>query len=377
MSRSLQGGQAVRAVALLPGVTGAYGRPGGGALLATAADFGLDYAVVRTPSGPPATRTVNHSRLGDALLHLGGPPLRALFVASNNPAVTCPDAGAVRRGLLREDLFTVVHDPFLSDTARHADLVLPAATYLETEDIFRAYGTYYLQRSAAVLPPRGEAWSNLRLAQTLAQRLGLTDPVFSMSVDELIAALFRRATGPVAEIDPATLPARGPVKLRRPPGQRFGTPSGKLEFYSEHLARAGGPAFPDWTEAAEDPTPRDRWPLRLLTAPGYYQSHTAFAGVAVLRAREGGPVCILHPDEAARRGLRGGDRVELWNDRGRMHATLRVSDEVTPGVALVPGQPPAVDGEDGGVNLLCSDRYSDLGEGATYQSTRLDVRRAA
>ena len=178
-------------------------RPGGGALLATAADFGLDYAVVRTPSGPQATRTVNHSRLGEALLHLAGPPLKALFVASNNPAVTCPDAGAVRRGLLREDLFTVVHDPFLSDTARYADLVLPAATYLETEDIFRAYGTYYLQRSAAVLPPRGEAWSNLRLAQTLARRLGLTDPVFSMSVDELIAALFRRATGPVAEIDPA------------------------------------------------------------------------------------------------------------------------------------------------------------------------------
>ncbi len=377
LSRCAQGGQAVRAVALLPGVTGAYGRPGGGALLATAAGFGLDYGAIRRPSGPERTRLVNHARLGEALLTLTDPPIRALFVASNNPAVTCPDAGAVRRGLAREDLFTVVHDPFLSDTARYADLVLPAATYLESEDVYRAYGTYYLQFGPQVLEPPGEAWSNRRLAQELARRLGLDDPVFSMTTDELLRELFRGATGPAAAVDPATLRTAGPIKLAPPAGgQRFATPSGKLEFCSASLAAQGLPAMPDWVPDPVEAAEARRWPLRLLTAPGYYQSHTAFSGVGRLRAREGPPVCVLHPQEAAARGLADGDRVQLVNDLGAVVMTLRVSDEAPPGAALVPGQRPAAEAGGGAVNLLCSSRYSDLGEGATYQSTRLDVRRA-
>src|SRR5262249_37026946 len=147
MSRCAQGGQATRAVALLPGVTGAYARRGGGALLAAGSGFGLDFARLRRPGGPVETRLVNHSRLGEALLTLREPPIRALFVAANNPAVTCPDVQAVRRGLSREDLFTVVHDPFISDTARYADLVLPPPPYLETEDFYRAYRASYNQFS--------------------------------------------------------------------------------------------------------------------------------------------------------------------------------------------------------------------------------------
>jgi anaerobic selenocysteine-containing dehydrogenase len=186
MTRLAQGGQALRAVALLPGVTGAYGRRGGGALLLTAASCELDYDAVRKPSGPAETRIVNHLRLGEALLELDDPPIRALLIAANNPAVTCPDAGRVRRGLAREDLFTVVHDPFLSVTARYADIVLPAATYLETEDLYRAYGTYYLQYAPRALAPQGDAWSNFRLAQALGQRMGLDDPVFRMSQAEIL-----------------------------------------------------------------------------------------------------------------------------------------------------------------------------------------------
>ena len=178
-------------MALLPGVTGAYGRQGGGALLLTAASCELDYDFVRKPSGPPQTRTVNHLRLGEALLELEDPPIRALFIAANNPAVTCPDAGKVRRGLAREDLFTVVHDPFLSATARYADIVLPAATYLETEDLYRAYGTYYLQYAPQAVTPQGEAWPNFRLAQALARRMGLDDPVFCMPVAEIAAAMLQ------------------------------------------------------------------------------------------------------------------------------------------------------------------------------------------
>jgi anaerobic selenocysteine-containing dehydrogenase len=375
MSRSAQGGQGIRAVACLPAVVGAYGKLGGGALLATVGGFGFSFEAVRRPSGPVATRLVNHSRLGQALLELRDPPIRALFVAANNPAVTCPDAATVRRGLAREDLFTVVHDPFLTDTARYADLVLPATTYLETEDLFRAYGAYYVQFAPRAVPAQGEAWSNLRLAQELARRLGLRDAVFSMTTEQLVRTAFVGATGPAASIDPASLRTAGPVKVDPyPDGQRFGTPSGKLEFYSEALASRGLPPMPDWHEDDEEATLGRRWPLRLLTAPGYFQSHTAFTGNQALRRREGAPVVILHPDEAARRGLRAGDGVELFNERGTVGMRLKVSDEVAPGIVLVPGQRPAGEALSGTVNLLCGDRLSDLGEGATYQSTFLDVR---
>jgi anaerobic selenocysteine-containing dehydrogenase len=377
MSRSAQGGAAVRAVALLPGVTGAYATRGGGALLATVDGFGLSFAALRRPAGPAETRLVSHTRLGEALLTLADPPIRALFVAANNPAVTCPDVATTRRALRRDDLFTVVHDPFLSETARYADIVLPAATYLETEDFLRAYGSYYLQFAPRAIPPVGEAWSNLRLAQELARRLGVKDPVFAMGPDELLRLAFQGATGPAASLDPGTLPTAGPVKVTPyPAGQRFATPSGKLEFHSAALAAQGLPPMPDWREDPEEAAAARAWPLRLLTAPGYHQSHTVFSGNRALRRRAGPAVVVLHPAEAARRDLRDGDAVECVNDRGRFGVVLRVSDEVGPGVALVPGQRPSDEARAGTVNLLCGDRYADLGQGATYQSTWLDVRRA-
>jgi anaerobic selenocysteine-containing dehydrogenase len=377
MSRCVNGGQAIRAVALLPGVTGAYNRVGGGALLMTAAGFGIDNGFIRKPSGPAQTRTVNHSRLGKALLELDSPPIRSLFVAANNPAVTCPDSTTVRRGLAREDLFTIVHDPLLSDTARYADIVLPAATYLESEDVVRSYGSYYIQMVRPVVPPQGEAWSNGRLAQELAQRLGLKDPIFSMGTDGLIQELFRGATGPAAGVDLGELRAGGPIKAAPAPGrQRFATPSGKLEFYSEALASRELPAMPDWVEDRLAAAAGTRYPLTLLTAPGYFQAHTAYAGVAALRKRQGPPECVLHPEDAAARGLEDGHAVELFNDNGSVQLILRVSDETSLGVAFVPGQRPAAEAGGGTINMLCSDRYSDMGEGATYQSTRLDVRAA-
>ena len=279
---------------------------------------------------------------------------------------------------MREDLFTVVHDPFLTDTARYADLVLPATTYLETEDLFRAYGAYYVQYGPQAVPPQGEAWSNVRLAQELARRLGVRDAVFSMKTPELVRTAFVGATGPAAALDADALRGAGPIKIDPyPDGQRFGTPSGKLEFYSETLASQGLAPMPDWHEDAEETALGRRWPLRLLTAPGYFQSHTAFTGNRALRRREGAPVLILHPAEAGRRGLSPDDEVVRVNDLGSVSMRLRVSDEVAPGIVLVPGQRPAGEAVAGTVNLLCSDRLSDFGEGATYQSTFLDVKRAA
>jgi anaerobic selenocysteine-containing dehydrogenase len=163
------------------------------------------------------------------------------------------------------------------------------------------------------------------------------------------------------------------VKLDPGPGQRFATPSAKLEIYVEALAADGVSPLPDWRPDPIDEAEAARWPLRLLTAPSYFQPHTAYAGSAFLRRREGEPACVLHPEEARRRGLADGQAVKLYNDRGTVGLKLRVSDEVRPGVVLVPGQRPDEESIAGTVNLLCSDRYTDIGEGAVYQSTWLEV----
>jgi anaerobic selenocysteine-containing dehydrogenase len=374
MTRLTHGGQALRTVALLPGVSGHYAVKGGGALLLTAASCDLNYAAVRKPSGPASTRQVNHLRLGEELLNMKDPPIRAIYISANNPAVTCPEVHKVRKGLSREDLFTVVHDPFMTDTAKYADIVLPAASYLETDDLYRAYGAYWMQWGQQAAKPHGEARSNFDVAQALARRMGLSDTIFTLSPQEAARELFRGATGPAAAADPAKLFAGEPIHIAHDwDGQPFKTPSGKLEFYSEQLARQGVSPMPDWNEDPVEAAEAARWPLRLLTAPGYFQAHTAFSGVGFLRSREGKPFCVLHPADAASRGLRQDDEVRLFNDRGEIGLLLHVSDEIQPGVVLVPGQRPTGESVSGTINMLCSDRYTDMGEGATYQSTWLDV----
>ena len=353
LSRTTFGGNNLRTVALLPGVTGAYGRYGGGAMLATAASFDLNYAAVRKPSGPATARTINHLKLGEALLTANDPPLKALFIAANNPAVTNPDTAKMRAGLARDDLFTVVHDPFMTDTARYADIVLPAATYLETEDFYRSYGTYYMQYGLRAVEPQGEVWSNFQLAQALAKRMGLTDAVFSLSQPEIAKLMLNGA-----DFDGA------PVSIAKREVQTFRTPSGRLEF-------ADGDTLPDWQP---DPADTGRHKLQLLTAPGYFQSHTAFTGNGFLRQREGAPCAILHPEDAAARGLTDGQKIRLFNDQGEIGLMLHVRDEVQPGVILVPGQRPDAEAVSGTVNMLCADTYTDMGAGATYQSTWLEVR---
>jgi anaerobic selenocysteine-containing dehydrogenase len=373
MTRLARGGQALRAVCVLPALTGAYGRRGGGALLLTAGSCALNYDALRKPSGPASTRLVNHARLGEELLTLKDPSIRALFIAANNPAVTCPDAAKVRRALARDDLFTVVHDPFPTMTARYADIVLPATTYLETEDFFRSYGCYYMQYAPRAVAPQGEAWSNLKVAQTLAQRMGLADPVFRMTEPDLLRALFDGASGPYADFDADAIVRAGPIKVPPPDAQEFRTPSGKLEIFSQALADEGIEPLPDWQPDPQEVRDAARWPLRLLTAPGYFQAHTTYEPVSFLRRREGAPFCVLHPHDAAGRKLVDGQTVRLFNDRAAVRLTLRISDEVQPGVVLVPGQRSDVDDTAGTVNMLCSDRYTDIGSGATYQSTFLDV----
>ena len=303
MTRLAHGGQALRTVVLLPGVSGHYAVKGGGALLLTAASCDLNYGAVRKPSGPASARMVNHLRLGEELLNMKDPPIRALYVSANNPAVTCPEVHKVRKGLAREDLFTVVHDPFMTDTAKYADIVLPAASYLETDDLYRAYGAYWMQWGRQAAKPQGEARSNFDVAQALAQRMGLTDAIFTLSPQDAAKELFKGSTGPASKADPAKLFAGEPIHIEHDwKGQPFATPSGKLEFFSEQLAKLGLSPMPDWNEDPIEVADAAKWPLRLLTAPGYFQAHTAFSGVGFLRKPRG--QAVLHPASRGRRRAR-------------------------------------------------------------------------
>ena len=309
-------------------------------------------------------------------LTLNDPPIRALFIAANNPAVTCPDTARTRRGLARDDLFTVVHDPFLTITARYADIVLPATTYLETEDFFRAYGTYYMQYS----PQRGAAAGRGMVepeARPVAGRAHGLSPIRCSACrrPEILRELFRGAKGALAAVDPDTLLDAGPISIATRDGQQFRTPSGKLEFYSEALAAQGLPPMPDWQPDPVEATQGAQWPLRLLTAPGLFpEPHCVFRCSLAARPRgEAVSACCI-PADAAARNLREGEHVRLVNDRGAVGLTLHVRDEIQPGVVLVPGQRPDQEAVSGTVNMLCSDAFTDMGEGATYQSTWLDVR---
>ena len=206
-------------------------------LLATAASFDLNYNAVRKPSGPAATRTINHLKLGEALLRRRIRRSARCSSPPTIPAVTNPDTAKVRAGLAREDLFTVVHDPFMTATARYADIVLPATTYLETEDFYRSYGTYYMQYGQRAVAPVGEAWSNLRLTQALAARMGLTDAVFSMSPPEILQELFR---GGGIDADPASLLDGTPVSIGTQSRPTLPHPVGQAGVRFEN---AGGPGL--------------------------------------------------------------------------------------------------------------------------------------
>jgi len=194
-----------------------------------------------------------------------------------------------------------------------------------------------------------------------------------MAPPDILKELFRGASGAAANVEPAALLTGKPVSIASRGGQQFRTPSGKLAFHSQLLADQGLPPLPDWQPDPAAPTTVGDDRLRLLTTPGYFQSHTAFSGVAYLRLREGEPCAVLHPADAQARGLKDGQIVRLSNDRGGLSLRLHVRDEVQPGVVLVPGQRPDEEAPQGTVNMLCADSYTDMGDGATYQSTWLDV----
>ncbi|HEY6101137.1 MAG TPA: molybdopterin oxidoreductase family protein [Anaeromyxobacter sp.] len=368
-SRHANGAMTVRTVAALAAVLGAYGRKGGGCFTATHSSQAFDLSpLTREDLQPRPARVVNMNQLGRALAELDAPPIHAMYVWCSNPASVAPDQNAVLRGLAREDLFLAVHERFMTDTARHADVVLPATTSLEHADLYRSYGQYTVQRVRPAIPPLGEAKPNWEVFRLLAAAMGFEEPLFRMSADEVIDLLLAQPS-PWRRVGFAERLAGGrAVEMAPPAGTRWATPSGKIMLANpEEPERLPG-YLPTYADAGGPP-------LRLVTAPALYTLNSSFMERPELREKNGGMTLQLAPADARERGLADGQRVVAWNALGEAVFVLRVTDRVPPGVAVAEGvwwlgHTP------GGrnVNALTSQRLTDRGAGSTFYDNRVDVR---
>src|SRR5215813_3878862 len=322
-SRYGNGGLNTRAMICLPTAVGAWAKKGGGFLSSTNTGGAFDLRTfVRPDLLPGKTRMVNMNQLGHALNELDGPRVMALFVASSNPAAVTPDQNAVLRGLSREDLFTVVHERFMTDTALYADVVLPAPTMLETADLYRAYGHFYAQRVRPVIPPLGESRSNWETIRTLAKAMGLNDDVFHFSADEHIDLILSRPTSWLDGVELDALNAGDAVRLNVPRGKWL-TPSGKIEIRNEFLPESIPRHRPTHADLAGDALP-----LRLQTAPALYRLNSSFTEREDLSSRLGMQTLRLSPADALARGLEDGQRVKGFNALGEVAFVLEVTDAV-------------------------------------------------
>lgn len=375
LSRYGNGAMTVRTIACLPAIVGAYAKKGGGCFpgTSTGGAFAM-HEVIREDFMEKPTRIVNMNRLGHALTDLADPPVMGLYVYHSNPAAITPDQNAVLRGLARDDLFTVVHERFMTDTARFADIILPATSSLEQSDLYRAYGTYCVQRAAAVIPPVGESRSNWEVFSLLAQSLGFAEPFFRQSADALIDHLVSLPAPLRDGIDPARLAAGKAAELALPPDAalRFKTPSERIEIYNPRQHEP----LPRFLPSHAD---RDTGlPFRLMTAPTIFALNASFYEQDDLRSKQEAMLLLMSPGDAATKGLADGGQVLAWNDQGEAVFILRVTDKVPPGVVVAEGvwwlefAPGSRS-----VNALTSQRLTDQGGGSTFYDNRVDVREEA
>ncbi len=380
MQRADGAGSAVRAIQCLPALTGQWRHRGGGIVNARTMGL-LNYEKLWGAIAP--TRRVNMIQLGRALTDpTRAPPIQALFVWNSNPAVITADQNRVLAGLARPDLFTVVHDLFVTDTARFADLVLPAPSMLEHDELVGSWGFNYVSRNRPAIAPLGEAKANAEVARLLARRLGIDHPVFAMTDDELIRHCLDGSGAEAAGADHDRLEAEGFVRVAHPGGDTpfaqgaFPEPGGRFGFASEVFDRAFGLGpVPLYRPPAESPETRPdlahRYPLRLLTLKRPHSINSSYAHLPVLLGAEPHPLIELNPADAARRGLADGDPVRVVNDRGEVAGIAAVTDRVAPGTVVVPFGRWLTDGP--GANALTADRIGDLGGGPTFCDALVEV----
>ncbi len=380
LQRHTGGGSAVRAIAALPAVTGAWRDPGGGALLSASGNFQIDRTALARPDlmrGNP--RTINMTRLGEALLE-SKPPVRAICVYNTNPAAIAPDQSKVLAGFRREDLFTVVLEHFQTDTADYADILLPATTQLEHFDVVKPYGHYSLMCNTPAVAPVGESKPNSEVFRLLAARMGFDEPCFR-DTDEQMAEEAVRAT---TDVPFERLKRDGWARLSLPADYapfaegNFPTPSGRCELYSERLAAIGFDPLPCYVppreSAASAPELASRYPLAFITPPAHSFLNSTFSAMPRALRAEREPSLLVHPNDAARRKIGDGDYVSVFNDRGGCRLRAIVSEDVREGVVVAPSvwwnkrSPDRMN-----VNQTTSQALTDLGEGATFYDNLVEV----
>lgn len=390
LNRHAGGGMAVRTIACLPALVGDWRQAGGGVLLSTSGAFPVAEAALQRPDLiPPGTRTLNMSRLGHLLTDATlAPPVKALFVYNSNPAAVAPEQEKVRQGLAREDLFTVVHDLFPTDTVDFADIVLPATTTLEMFDIHKPYGHLYLSLSRPAITPLGEALANTEVFRRLAARMGLDEACLGESDEQMARQAFDWNHPHLKGISYERLEREGTVRLSVPDPWTpfaeggFPTPSGRCELRSEALAAAGHDPLAGYVPPREGrrsaPERARRFPLAFISPSAHYFLNSTFASQPELASREGGPSLTLHPDDAAARGIAEGEQVRVFNDRGSFLARARVSDAARPGLAvgLSIWWPKMCPGGRN-VNAVTSQELADMGGGATFHDVLVEVQKAA
>jgi anaerobic selenocysteine-containing dehydrogenase len=384
VQRSERGGMAMRTIALLPALIGSWKELGGGLQASTSQAFhlnraGLERADLQWRSLGREARILNMSSLGQALTETGDPPVKAMVVYNSNPAAIAPDQNTVRRGLQRDDLFTVVLEQFQTDTADFADFVLPATTFLEHSDLYLAYGHYHLQLARPALAAPGEAKPNVEVFRLLAARMGFDDACFSDSEDDMIRTLLDSAHPFVRGITLEELEREHSVRLRvAPDGDAFlpfahggfGTPSGKCEFRAGSL---------DYTPPVEsrfgDESLRARFPLELISPKHDDSMNSTFGN----RPENDSATATLHMDkaDAAARGISSDDQVRVYNERGSCLLRAHVDGQVRRGVVCAPSVRWASKAADRrNVNALTSPRLTDMGGGPTFYSCLVQVEKS-
>ncbi|QKG18579.1 molybdopterin-containing oxidoreductase family protein [Actinomadura verrucosospora] len=381
IQRHSGGGATLRVLAGIPAVTGDWRRHGGGLAFSTSGHIKLNKAALyRDDLRPGPVRTLSMSRLGEGLLDVQDPPVKALFVIAANPAGSTPHQNKVRRGLAREDLFTVVLEQFPTDTVGYADIVLPATAQHEHTDLHEGYGHLYLTWNEPAVEPPGECLSTSETFRRLAHRMGIEEPAVH-DPDERLAEQLLASDHPwMAGVTLDRLRKEGFVRMAVPDpfvpyADGFPTPSGRLEFRSARAAGAGADPLSGYVPPVEvaDPERARRYPFALISAASHEFLNTQFGNNPELRRRAGEPTVRVHPDDAASRGLADGQRVRVGNDRGAFEAVLQVSDQVRPGVAATTkGHWPRFAGGSN-ANAVVDERATDLGGGPVFHDTRVEI----
>ncbi len=382
--RQGNGAEMFRAIACLPALTGAWRELGGGLCQFTVDLFraSLNYnATVRADVLPEPPRSVHIAQLGRALTGALDPTIRCLFVSSANPAVAAPNQNLVREGLAREDLFTVVHEQFITDTARYADYVLPATTQVEHLDIMASWGSPYLELNLPAIAPQGEAVSNMELYRRLAARLGFDEAFLYESEEQRVREILTSDHPFLDGISYERLEREGWVRLNLPADWRplasgdFKTPSGKCEFYSATLADAGIDPLPTYTAPPAAPAAS---PLRLIAAKTAH--HTLNSQYANLQrpGRRLEPVVSINPVDAGNRGIADGEAVRVFNERGEVVLNAAVGAATAAGVVSIPfNWWPNAMANGSSANALTADDLSAIGMGSNAFDTYVDVAKVA